>query len=97
MRGITLSKFVTLFIKQLKDQKKTSMIKQQGQTYYQNKKETFKTQLRPNEKTVTKYYVKKGQFVKGLRSSYTIYLKCVSDPGKLSENLWNQHRTTQQV
>lgn len=92
-----MSKFVTLFIKQLKDQKKISMIKQQGQTHYQNKKETFKTQLCPNENTVTKYHVKKGQFVKGLKSSYTIYFKRVSDSGKLSENPWDQHRTTQQV
>lgn len=89
-----MSKFVTLFIKQLKVQKKTSMLKQQGQICYQNKQETFKTQLCQNDKTtkLQNITLKKGQFVKGSRSTYTIYFKYISDPGNISENLW-EHRT----
>lgn len=97
---ITLSKFVTLFIKQLKVQKKTSMLKQQGQICYQNKQKTFKTQLCQNDKT-TKYHVKKGSVCEGVKKYlyhlFQIYIRPRKHFRELVGTTQNQRASTQQI
>lgn len=96
-----LSKFVTLFIKQFKVQKKTSMFKQQGQACYQNKQETFKTQLCPNDKTATKYHIKKGSVCEEVKEYLHHLFQIYIRPRKLFRELvgttQNQRASTQQI